>query len=303
MKKYTIIICSYNGSKRLEKVVKKIYEQNQLEDYIEELIVVDNNSTDDTKSIIYKCASEFVKVPIRYVYEEKAGLSNARRAGIKACKTKWIVFLDDDNYVSENWLEEINNYVELHPNVGALNGAVIPYIGFKATQNEIENLNASLKVLACTHLNVDELRKNPKSPFRNPIGAGLVILAEPLKELEKKGWLKSAGRTKDNLVSGEDGEMAFWVKNQGFDFGFCSKAVLYHEMTSQRLQDEYLQKMWYEIGRGVAVVARNQNNRKLKKFLYQGLLFARLISYYFCNSRKAKYYRIYIKGYKNEISM
>ena len=161
-------------------------------------------------------------------------------------------------------------------------------------------LKASLKVLACTHYDIEEVKNKPKTPFRNPIGAGMVIRTEPLKELSENGWLNSSGRTKDKLTSGEDGEMAFFVKNKGFDFGFCPDAILYHEMNKGRLQDEYLEKMWYEIGRGVAVVAKEQKTKKLKLIAYQALLRFRWIGYAVENPYKGKYYKKYIEGFSHE---
>lgn len=62
------------------------------------------------------------------------------------------------------------------------------------------------------HYDIREVKDKPKSAFRNPIGAGIVIPTEPLKELSENGWLNSSGRTKDKLTSGEDGEIAFCKK-------------------------------------------------------------------------------------------
>jgi glycosyltransferase involved in cell wall biosynthesis len=297
----TIIICCYNGEKRLSKVMDKVYAQRELEQHVYEIIVVDNHSVDATKDIIYQYIDLNLRVSIRYLYEEKPGLSNARKKGVDACTTKWIAFLDDDNLVEEDWIQQVAKYIQEKPNVGVFNGAVIPYTPFNMSVAEEQRLKASLKVLACTHFNLKELKKKPVTPFRNPVGAGMVILTAPLKELSERGWLNSAGRTKDKLTSGEDGEMAFFVKNTGYDFGFCSDAVLYHEMSRERLDDAYLNKMWYEIGRGVAVVANSQKIKKMKLFCYYLLLVVRLLIYFCENTYKGHYYIKYIDGFKTEM--
>ena len=300
-RKITIIICCYNGANRIRKVLDHIYNQNNLETDVYEIIVVDNHSTDNTKDVV--CSYEYKNesaVPLRYVYEDKPGLSNARKKGVDSCKTEWIAFLDDDNLIMQGWISNVSRYIDLNQRVGVFNGAVVPYVPFKPSREEELRLKASLKVLACTHYDIGEVKNKPKTPFRNPIGAGMVIRTEPLKELSGKGWLNSSGRTKDKLTSGEDGEMAFFVKSQGFDFGFCPDAILYHEMNKGRLQDEYLEKMWYEIGRGVAIVAKEQKTKRLKLIAYQVLLFFRWIGYVVENPYKGKYYKKYIEGFNYE---
>lgn len=300
-KKITVIICCYNGANRIGKVLDCLYSQNNLETDVYEIMVVDNHSTDNIKDVVcgYKKKNEST-VPLRYVYEDKTGLSNARKKGVDSCKTEWIAFLDDDNLIMQGWIGNMCHYIDLNQRVGVLNGAVVPYVPYEISKEEKLRLKASLKVLACTHYDIDEVKKKPKTPFRNPIGAGMVIRTEPLKKLSKNGWLNSSGRTKDKLTSGEDGEMAFYVKSKGFDFGFCPDAILYHEINEGRLQDEYLEKMWFEIGRGVAVVAKKQKTKTLKFIMYQVLLRLRWISYVVKNPYKGKYYKKYIEGFNHE---
>lgn len=297
----TVIICTYNGGERLVTVLDKLYEQNEMANYVSEVLIIDNHSTDGTKDLILQYAGRDIEVPIHYAYEPNVGLSNARKCGVDLCTTEWIAFLDDDNFLQQGWLKAVVNYIRMNPNVGAFNGAVIPEVPFAMTPDDEKRLRSSLKVLACTHYDTAQLEKNKKTPFRNPIGAGMVIRTAPLKELSVNGWLNSNGRTGEKLTSGEDGEMAFYVKNKGYDFGFCSDAVLLHQMTENRIQDEYLNRMWFEIGRGVAIVALNQNAPGWKLLAYRILLFTRMILYYMQNVYKGRYYARYISGYKQEM--
>ena len=71
-------------------------------------------------------------------------------------------------------------------------------------------------------------------------------------------------------------------------------------MNKSRLQEEYLEKMWYEIGRGVAIVAKEQRTKTLKLIAYQVLLLFRWISYAVENPYKGKYYKKYIEGFNHE---
>lgn len=297
-KPFTIVICTYNGGTRIGKVLDKILSQNDLENLVYKILVVDNNSDDNTKDVITQYVSEFNLV--YYIFEKQPGLSHARKAGVKNTETEWIVFLDDDNYITPHWIELINDYRLRNEKVGVFNGAVIPNLEFNGSSVFLKRLESSYKVLACTHLSVEKLAENPKTPFRNPIGAGMVIRTEPLKDLLKVGWLEASGRTKDNLASGEDGEMAYCVKNHGYEFGFCKDAILYHGIPKSRLEDDYLKRIWYEIGKGVAIVLKKQDKSGVVRYFYY---IYKLICNILCinNYYRKKYIREYLKGYKDEL--
>lgn len=294
---FTIIICCYNSSERILRVIENIVKQEKFNQLVKNIIIVNNNSNDDTNEYIKK--SKEVSFKVIDIFEEKPGLSNARKTGVINCDTEWIIFLDDDNFLDNKWLENAYQYIEKSPKVGAFNGAIIPRTADQINEEERERLFSSLKVLACTHKNKEELSKNKKSPFKNPIGAGLVIKSEPLKKLCDIGWLKSPGRMAGKLTSGEDGEMAHYVKKMGYDFGFCSNMILKHEIPKFRLQDDYLNTMWYEIGVGVAIIIKNSKFSKLKDICYRALLYFRLFIKKFNKNRyNYKYYVKYIQGYK-----
>lgn len=296
---FSVIVCCHNSEERIGRVLSNIIKQEDLNKLVYEIIIVDNNSKDKTKEIV----NEFQKLNniIHYIFEPKQGLSNARKAGVDSAKGKWIIFLDDDNFIDENWIKKAALYIEKHPKVGAFNGAIIPRLLFNPLKEDILRLESSYKVLACTHMNKKDLIKNPRTPFRNPIGAGLVIKTSPLKILSNNGWLNSSGRTADNLVSGEDGEMAFFIKNNGYEFGFCSKMILYHEIDKRRINDEYLMRMWNEIGKGVAIVIKKNDFFKIKRIIYEILIHTRLLKYKLTSNFKYKYYKNYIYGYHYEI--
>jgi glycosyltransferase involved in cell wall biosynthesis len=62
-----------------------------------EVIIVDDGSTDDTRSLVESCGEK-----VRYVYQPNGGVSAARNLGIREAKFEWIAFLDSDDY----WLPE-----------------------------------------------------------------------------------------------------------------------------------------------------------------------------------------------------
>jgi len=84
-----------------------------------EIIVVDNRSTDRTKEVV----SEFSHV--RYVLEEKMGLSHARNRGIKESRGDVVAFIDDDAKADKSWLSRLVQVYKEEKDAGCVGGRVI----------------------------------------------------------------------------------------------------------------------------------------------------------------------------------
>lgn len=96
----SVIICTYNRAKLLRDAIESICAQT-LDPAEFELIVVDNNSTDDTRFVVESFHAPFA---LRYVFEPKQGLSHARNCGWQAAQGKYVGYLDDDAKAPLHWL-------------------------------------------------------------------------------------------------------------------------------------------------------------------------------------------------------
>ena len=90
----TAVIPAYNAGKYIARTIDSVLAQIRPAD---EIIVVDDGSTDDTADVVSRYGSKVI-----YIYQENAGASAARNAGIKAAGCEWIAFLDGD----DQWLPE-----------------------------------------------------------------------------------------------------------------------------------------------------------------------------------------------------
>lgn len=97
----SIVICTYNRSRLLKKCLDSLLPQ-LLEEI--EIIVIDNNSTDETANITKEYLSSYKN--IRYVFEKNTGLSYARNRGIEESKSDWILYLDDDAIAFPNLVNQ-----------------------------------------------------------------------------------------------------------------------------------------------------------------------------------------------------
>lgn len=97
----SVVVCTYNRCKTLHRMLDSFYEQEGLDPRQFELIVVDNNSTDETSGV----SSSFSDRPgFRYVFEPRQGLSAARNRGTAEARGDVVAFLDDDVLLERHWL-------------------------------------------------------------------------------------------------------------------------------------------------------------------------------------------------------
>jgi glycosyltransferase involved in cell wall biosynthesis len=95
-----------------------------------EIIVVDNNSTDNTKDIIDIFIKKFPKYKIHYLPEKRQGLSYARNAGSEKARGKYLAYIDDDAKAFKDWVKNIIKTLDqIKPDI--LGGPIYPYYPIK----------------------------------------------------------------------------------------------------------------------------------------------------------------------------
>src|ERR1041384_4942701 len=111
----TAIVCTYNRSALLGESLARILAQ-QGDGLRYEVIVVDNNSTDNTREVTERFAAS-TRRPVRYLCERQQGVSYARNAGIEASRAPVLAFFDDDVLVAGDWLVKIKRALDAHSDI------------------------------------------------------------------------------------------------------------------------------------------------------------------------------------------
>lgn len=268
---FTIVVCTYNGEKYLEKCLSAIINLKCFDKYVERVCVVDNNSTDSTKRIILMFSEKNNK--IRYEFEERQGLAYAREHAAKSV-TEWVIYVDDDNILDSDWLIQLEKIINNNPNIGVINGAVIAKPIAKLDSQQKAILQAMYKNLACTHI---EEPKDTDTDNTIPMGAGMCIKTKALQKIADEGWLKLKGRTKNNCSSGEDTELCQRVFAQGYGYISSYKMKLYHLIPESRLEEKYIIKLINGLVLGRVLFLKNQKcgwlHCALRKIKYSILLY------------------------------
>jgi len=111
----SVVVCTYNRSDVLQHMLESFFAQACLDTIDHELLVVDNNSSDDTRKVVERFSGH---PTLRYLFEPRQGLSCARNRGVTEARGEIISFLDDDVTVDAHWLENIKKcFDETHADV------------------------------------------------------------------------------------------------------------------------------------------------------------------------------------------
>lgn len=122
MKKISTIIITHNRYNLLKQCLDSILNQHKYKS--DEIIVIDDGSTDQTRATIKNLQKRYKS--IKYFYQKHKGYSAARNLGLKNAKGEIIFFTDDDCIVEKGWFRKILKRFEENPSLAAVGGSILP---------------------------------------------------------------------------------------------------------------------------------------------------------------------------------
>ncbi len=120
----TVAICTWNRCALLEQTLEQMTQLQAPAGFTWELLVVNNNCTDDTDGVIARFAG---RLPVRRLVEPVPGLSNARNRAVREAQGEYLIWTDDDVLVEPDWLAEYVRGFERHPEGTVFGGPVSPW--------------------------------------------------------------------------------------------------------------------------------------------------------------------------------
>ncbi|MBD2576688.1 hormogonium polysaccharide biosynthesis glycosyltransferase HpsE [Oscillatoria sp. FACHB-1406] len=232
---FTVAIPTYNGASRLSEVIEKLKAQIGTENIAWEILVIDNNSSDNTAQIVQEFQTHWsYPFPLQYHFEPEQGLAYARQRAINEAKGTFLGFIDDDNLVAPNWVAEALSFGREHPRAGAYGGQIHPAFEVPPPEN-FENI---IGFLAIRERDTQPQQYNPKI-LSLPPGAGLVARVQAWRECFSKPSL-FAGRLGKSMVGGEDWEPLIYMHKAGWEIWYAPNLHLDHKIPASRLSEDYL---------------------------------------------------------------
>jgi glycosyltransferase involved in cell wall biosynthesis len=248
---FSIIVCTYNGANRLQPTLENIFNQNIPDGVLCELILVDNNSTDNTKEFAQELVKKFnFKDKFTYLNESRQGLNYAVKTGITAAKYKWVLLCDDDNHLDLNYIEIGSRILATNINIGALGGVGIPL--FESTKPSwFDQYSGSFAIGAQN--NIDGKIESKCAAI---YGAGSFLRRDILLRFYDDGFQTiMSDRSGNKLTSGGDIERCFLIQLAGFDIWFDKSLVFQHLMPNGRMNWPYYLRLKAGIASGEALLS------------------------------------------------
>jgi glycosyltransferase involved in cell wall biosynthesis len=233
----SVVIGTYNRCDVLRGALESLMTQESGgTDY--EVIVVDNNSSDDTRNMVQSLRDKFGGNDLVYCFEQTQGVSHARNRGIAAARGRLIAFTDDDIRPARNWIASISAAFDKFPNADCIGGKVLP-------QSAME-FPAWLTPEHWTPLALLDMGDEPIDlDVRN--GAGLVAanLAARASVFTDVGLFQpQLQRVKNSIGSMEDHEFQLRLSDAKKKLMYVPDLVVHAHVLPERLTKDY-HRRWY----------------------------------------------------------
>lgn len=258
----SVIICCYNSADRLFDTLKALSNQTLLSDIDWEIIIVNNNSKDNTVNVCISACKQLNINNYRIIDEPKPGLSNARKAGVQTSRFNFLVFCDDDNWLCPDYLSIVHKAFEDIPSAGILGGWSEPAFPENATIPDWFN-----QIRGCMAIGGRPDQSIVEVDF--VWGAGMAIRRDLAKQVFNEG-LTLSDREGNNLVAGGDVEICEKVKEKGYKIFKLLNLKFFHFVPSERLIWEYLLRL--NKGFGYSAIEKYYETLQCKKKIVPGYL-------------------------------
>ena len=238
----SVVLGTYNRAVSLRATLESFCRLAIPPDLTWELLVVDNNSTDGTRLVVEKFAR---KLPLGYIFEGRQGRSAALNAGIAAAKGDVIAFTDDDIFLDEFWLSNLNDAFQKHECAAVAGRVVAQWNHPKPSWLTMEDQ------LAIVRFDFGDELLEVRVP---PLGANSAFRKEVFQRYGLfRLDLGVSGSA--HTITCDDTEFGERLIRAGEKVIYCPTAVVYHPVDPKRATKRYFRSWYYYNGRSLTRTA------------------------------------------------
>lgn len=222
--KFSIIVPFYNVEEYIEKCVYSLLNQN-CANY--EILLIDDGSQDKSRELVEKIQEQNAR--IRIIAQCNKGLGGARNTGLLHAKGEYVIFIDSDDYVKENFLECIERLLLENKDVDIL------------CYNVIE-VDENGKKIRCLDMNeglagVQNVKNNPTILLLNPSACNKVYRREFFVNTKitfpEKTWYEDTATTRKLLLCAD----SIYFSNEAFYYYVQRQGSITHSKPSNKCLD------------------------------------------------------------------
>lgn len=256
---FSVIICTYNRAGNLPSCLAKLAEQQEVAGIEWEVLVVDNNSSDDTRATVEKLAAQ-LPITVRYAFEGEQGLNYARNHGVRESRGRYFCFVDDDILVSPRWL--VSLYRTLEDNDADAAGSCIhldeKIVLPKWIQPEMYGF-LGYQDFGPTPFQMDGVS-------RYPFGGNMSFnrrVVDKIGYFNPKLGRKGAGQKRGELFKGAETDYFHRLAAAGARIHYTPDAVVYHQILPFQMQKRYFRILHFNAGYQKAYNDEREFSRRL----------------------------------------
>lgn len=225
---FSIVVCTYNGQKFLYSTLKHLASLQIPANYAAELILVNNASTDNTVSFVQETWSKLGNpFLLQILHENRPGKGYAVETGYDAANYELIVTVDDDNWLSKDYLLHTYQFYLANPSFRILGGKSIPEFE-EILPNWVED------VLYHNAIGIQQSYSGRMEPSNKVVwGAGMVVRKSFWKSLRSSGFSFITSKQAGKAI-GEDTELSITAILAGNDRFYNDQLVFKHFMPKGR---------------------------------------------------------------------
>jgi glucosyl-dolichyl phosphate glucuronosyltransferase len=232
----SVVMSTYNRAAMLPAALDALLAQAGGVPY--EVIVVDNNSSDQTQQVVDRYVERHPG-KVRYVLEPAQGLSHGRNTGIRAARGGIIAFTDDDVEVAPDWIVRLKQAFDQYPAAGYIGGRVLPR--WKEPPPRWLS-DAHWSPLALQDYGDHPVRVGPFWPVCL-VGANLAFRRDVFHRVGL--FTPDFGRIMDGIGSTEDHDMQLRMWQAGLQGVYVPGVRMVAEIPPDRMQKRY-HRRWHK---------------------------------------------------------
>ena len=248
----SLLVCTYNRGNDLRELLETAVAQETNGEFSYEVVVVDNNSTDETREVVESFISAGHE-NIRYFFEERQGKSHALNRGLNELRGWAYIITDDDFVLPRDWVRNLFLAFHDNPDVSFVSGKVLPL-----WQAEPPSW------LTTRHWSAIAMADYGDEQFLTDSAHQICLLACAFRVADVQavgGYQGELGKSKDLSGATEDLDLLMRLWKSGRKGLYLPHVAFYHKATKDRLTKKYHRRWHSDHGRSYAIMRSEETEQ------------------------------------------
>ena len=256
----SVIVCTYNRDRYIYNALQSI-AANGYPCSKYEIILIDNNCTDNTKVVCNQFQVDYPEIVFRYVEESNQGLSHAKNRGVKESAGEILIFVDDDATIFDRYLFAVEAFFSQHPDVLACGGPIIPV--YETGKPKWMSHYTDLLLGGALYAG-DKLK--PFSNGKYPGGGNSALRKTAFEKYVL--FNVELGRKGSGLIGAEEKDLYDRMTKGGDIFYYLPEMGIHHYISEKKLTKGYFNELTYSIGKGELIRTKSISSKEYYKRVF-----------------------------------